>query len=517
MTDPARVLLIILDGFGDAPQAHGNAISQANMVFWEGLKKAHPWTTLKASGNSVGLPEGFQGNSEVGHFTMGSGRITYQSLEEINQAIKNGDFFENKALVKACQNVSDGKKALHLWGMISDEGVHSHINHLFALLELAKRENAFPIYIHAVLDGRDVPERSGEKYLKMLQKKNRELRLEGKAHIASMVGRYYAMDRDSNRDRTQKAYDLMVHGKGTSETDPLTALKNAYKNGAETDYYVPPIVFDPQGKNGRIKPGDSVICFNYRTDRSRQLTAAFVNKKFEHFMPDVHYVAMGPYTDLAPVAFPAPLITHNLGEVLAQHKIPQIRIAETEKYAHVTYFFNSQVEKPQPLEDRVLIDSPKCPSYADQPEMSARPLTQRAIQEIATQKYRFIAMNYANADLVGHSGDLKATIACCKVLDECLAKLIPAALENGYTVLVTGDHGNAEEMLYPNGEPCPAHSTNPVPLLIASPSKKSQLALSTKPSNGLSDIAPTVLALLRVKKPAEMTGNNLIKPVRLNS
>lgn len=533
-----RVLLIILDGFGEAPHdpatktgQAGNAITQAKMTFFEELKKNHAWTTLKASGNSVGLPEGFQGNSEVGHFTMGSGRITYQSLEEINQAINNREFFKNKALMEACQQVrsanTQGKKqALHLIGMISDEGVHSHINHLFALLEMAKREEAFPIYIHAVLDGRDVPERSAEKYIKMLQEKIHELNLNEpsdydgnpqKARLATMVGRFYAMDRDSNWERTQQAYDLMVHGKGTRASDPFTALQNAYSKLAaqnketDTDYYVPPIVFDPPEDSGRIKPGDSVICFNYRTDRARQLTDAFVNKKFEHFKighDQISFVAMGPYTELAPVAFPAPIITQNLGQILAQNNIPQLRIAETEKYAHVTYFFNSQVEKPQPLEDRVLIDSPKCHSYADQPEMSARPLTDRAIKEIATEKYGFIAMNYANADLVGHSGNLAATIQCCQILDECLARLVPAALEHGYTVLLTGDHGNAEEMLYPNGEPCPAHSTNPVPLVVMSPNSK--ITLKEDGDAGLKDIAPTILDLLNIEKPAEMKGTSLI-------
>ncbi|MDP2624822.1 MAG: 2,3-bisphosphoglycerate-independent phosphoglycerate mutase, partial [Candidatus Peregrinibacteria bacterium] len=344
MTEETRVLLIILDGFGEAPDSPGNAITQADMKYFKKLRAEYPWTLLKADGNAVGLPEGFQGNSEVGHFTIGSGRITYQSLEEIDRSIKNGEFFKMQLFVEACKKIKEAnkngkKRALHLLGMISDEGVHSHLKHLFALLEIAKAQKAFPVYIHGILDGRDVPERSAHLYLKQIQDKIEELGLNKpmgkggpiKARLASMVGRYYAMDRDTNWDRTQEAYDLIVNGKGTPGTDPIESLNDAYVKGAETDYYVPPVIFN---KHGTIKENDSVIFFNYRTDRARQLTDALLNKKFDQFKIehlDLNFVAMGPYTTLAPVAFPTAIIENNLSDVLSKNKIHQLRMAETEK------------------------------------------------------------------------------------------------------------------------------------------------------------------------------------------
>jgi 2,3-bisphosphoglycerate-independent phosphoglycerate mutase len=519
MTDSKRVLLMILDGFGEAPDDPGNAISQADMTFMKKLRDEHPWTLLKAAGNAVGLPNGYQGNSEVGHFTMGSGRITNQSLEEIDQSIKNGDFFEMESFVNACQLKK--KKALHLLGMISDEGVHSHLDHLFALLKLAKEQNAFPIYIHAILDGRDVPERSAHIYLKQIQDKIEEMGLNepmsdggpAKASIATMVGRYFAMDRDQNWVRTQEAYDLLIHGDGIKETDPIQAVQNAYDKGTETDYYVPPVIFN---EHGVLKEDDSVIFFNYRTDRTRQLTDALLNKKFEHFNTDhgdLNFVAMGPYTDLAPVAFPTPEIKDNLGDTLAKNKKFQLRMAETEKYAHVSYFFNSQMEDPRPMQDKFLVDSPKVPSYADTPEMSAKELTDELLEQLKREekeddKYSLLTVNYANADLVGHSGDLKAAIKACQTLDESLSRVIPEALKHDYTVLITADHGNAEEMLYDNGDACPSHTKNPVPfLLVANDSDKYKL----KEGKGLQDVAPTVLDLLDVPKPDLMTGESLLK------
>ncbi|MFA6435932.1 MAG: 2,3-bisphosphoglycerate-independent phosphoglycerate mutase [Candidatus Gracilibacteria bacterium] len=518
------VLLIILDGFGEAPPGPGNAITRANMTFYKQLRKNYPWTLLKCSGNAVGLPAGYQGNSEVGHFTIGSGRITWQSFEEINRSIRDKSFFKKKALVKACASIREAnkkgqKRALHLLGMISDEGVHSHIDHLFALLKLAKLEKTFPVYIHAILDGRDVPERSADKYLKMIQNKIKALGLDKplykggpkKASIATIVGRYFAMDRDTNWSRTKKAYDLYVHGKGIIEKNPLTAIKNAYENGAETDYYVPPIILDP---HGIFRKNDSVIFFNYRTDRSKQITDALLNKKFDHFKTDplnLNFVAMGPFTHLAPVVFPTPEIRHNLADVLSSHRLRQLRVAETEKYAHVTFFFNSQIETPYPLETRVLIPSPKCPSYAEKPEMSAPSVTHHLIDEIKKEKYPFIATNFANGDLVGHSGDVKAAIQCCKVLDECLSKIIPVALEHHYSIFLIADHGNVEQMLYPDGSVCPAHSTNRVPALFISEKNEAQTKkITLKKGKGLQDIAPTVLQLLGIKKPKEMTGENLI-------
>ena len=512
MTIDPRVLLIILDGFGEAPDNPGNAITRSSMTTMNSLKEKYPWTTLKAAGNAVGLPEGTQGNSEVGHFTIGSGRITFQSLEAINQSIKSGEFFKLDCLQKACELKE--KKALHLLGMISDEGVHSHLDHLFALLALAKEKKAYPIYIHAILDGRDVPERSADGYLEMIQDKIQELGLnepmhEGgpqKASIASIIGRYYAMDRDENWDRTETAYNLLIHGKGANENDPLSALNNAYKNGAETDYYVEPIILN---EHGTIRNDDSVIFFNYRTDRTRQLTDALVNKKFEHFAVNhgtINFVAMGPYTELAPVAFPAPIIKDNLADTLAHHNIPQLHLAETEKYAHVTYFLNSQIEDAKPLEDRDMVKSPKCPSCADQPEMSAEALTNLLITNLKKDKaYPFVVINYANTDLVGHAGEFDAAVTACQTIDHCLKRIIPAALKAGYTTLITADHGNAEKMLYDNGDPCPSHTTNPVPFILVSPETH-----KLKQGKGLQDVAPTVLDLLNLPKPDLMTGESLL-------
>lgn len=503
MTNDPRVLLIILDGFGEAPDSNDNAITQANMSFLNELKKIHPHTTLHASGNAVGLPEGVQGNSEVGHFTMGSGRITFQSLEAINRSIKNGDFFKNETLINAC-HVEPGK-AIHLIGMISDEGVHSHINHLFALMKLAQDQGASQIYIHGILDGRDVPERSAHIYIKALKDKIAEMGAAAAA-LATLIGRYYAMDRDENWDRTRAAYDLLIHGKGQHENDPFEALKNAYKKGTETDYYVPPIVLN---EKATIREGDSVIFFNYRTDRTRQLADAILNKKFEHFPVkalNLNGVVMGPYTTLVPVAFPAPLIRENLADTLAHHNLAQLHLAETEKYAHVTYFFNSQIETPKPLEVRLMVDSPKCASYAEKPEMSAKRLTKTLIEQLTkAPPYPFIVVNYANPDLVGHSGKFEAAVKACQTIDECLAQVIPAAINADYTVLITADHGNAEQMSYDNGEPCPAHTTNDVPLILIT---KNHAKLTS--GGGLQDIAPTILDLMNLAKPTSMTGNSLL-------
>ena len=510
-TEDKKVLLVILDGFGEGKATKGNAITQAKMPFFNGLKKDYPVTLLKASGNAVGLPAGYQGNSEVGHFTIGSGRITWQSFEAINQSIKDKSFFTKPELLKTIERAKKNKGAVHLVGMISDQGVHAHINHLFTLMKLAKAQNMNKIFIHCILDGRDVPERSAGEFIEQIKKKIKSLHC-GK--IATLIGRYYAMDRDSNWDRTQKAYELLVEGKGEGCSDAQKAIKKAYKEGAETDYYIPPYVIDPEGK---IKSGDSVIFFNYRTDRARQLTEVFVNKKFDQFErkhSSVNFVAMGPYTEKAPVVFPCPPIKNNLSEILSQHKMLQLRVAETEKYAHVTYFFNSQRENPNPGEDRLMIPSPKCPSYAEQPEMSAEGVTQKAISEIRKKKYAFIAMNYANPDLVGHSGNLKATIQSCAIIDKCFSRLIPEAIKNEYTILVTADHGKAEEMLYPDGSACPSHTTNKViGILVSSP----KLPYTLKKGKGLQDIAPTILELMGIQKPKEMTGQSLLEePLPIN-
>ncbi|EKD63631.1 MAG: hypothetical protein ACD_51C00244G0003 [uncultured bacterium] len=491
-----KVLLIVLDGFGigsrKAAKKTGNAIELANMKFEKSLRKKYPTVKLKAHGEAVGLPKGSMGGSEVGHFTMGAGRVVWQSLEQINREIRSGNFYKNKELLKAIRNCKKHNSALHLIGMISDEGVHSHLNHLFACLELAKRHKLNKVFIHAITDGRDVPERSAKKYIKQIQKRG------GK--IATIVGRYYAMDRDTNWKRTQKAYELFTKAEGFKEEDPLKAIDNAYKRGDDTDYYLEPMVLNPEG---RIKKHDSVIFWNFRTDRAKQLTQAFVDPKFKGFerrrVGNLVFICCGEYSKIAKVAFPAPDAKNNLGTILSKNKIRQLKVAETEKYAHVTFFFNSQDKEPYPLEDRILIPSPKVASYAEKPEMSAYKVTDTVVKELSKEKHGFIALNYANADLVGHSGKLKATIECCKHLDKCLAKVVPAARKHGYEVLLTADHGNADQMKYEDGSDMPAHSLNPVLCTLIS-DKKHKL----RKGKGLSAIAPTVLALLGINKPKEM-------------
>lgn len=519
ITKGEKVYLMILDGFGIGKKYKGNAIENAKMPFYRKLLKEYPHTKLKASGNAVGIPSGVMGNSEVGHFTMGAGRISFQSLELINQSIKNKSIYKNPAILEAFKKVEHTpKNAVHLLGMISDEGVHSHLNHLFALIEIASKFKKVPVYIHAITDGRDVAEKSAEKYIKMINKKIVQLGLDkpihkggpNKAQIATIIGRYYAMDRDNNWDRTQKAYDLYTLGKGTQETDPVKAIKNAYARGAETDYYIDPIILD---EHGTIKNKDSIIFFNFRTDRTKQLTWALTGEEKVGFKTDKklrpYLVCFGDYSKKAKIAFPTSKTKNNLPEVISKAGKTQLHIAETEKFAHVTFFFNSQNEKIWPKEKRILIPSPKCPSYADKPEMSARKITTAVIKEIAKEKFELIIQNFANPDLVGHSGEYKPAVKACEVIDECLTQIIPEALKHGYTILITADHGNSEYMINEKtGENWPAHTVNPVPLLVVSNSGKNG---KLRAGGGLEDIAPTILQIMKIKAPKEMTGVSLIK------
>jgi len=500
-----KIMLIIMDGYGEGKDYPGNAITRANAPFMETLRKKYKHTLVKTDSEDVGEPPHTQGGSEVGHFTIGAGRIVWQTLEEINQSIKSGEFFKDKFLREAAKNCEINNSAFHIFGMISDQGVHSDIHHLFALLKFAKMRGLKKVYIHAITDGRDVPEHSAKKYIEMIQKKIKEY---GIGKIATIIGRYYAMDRDTNWDRTKIAHDLYVSGKGTFEPNPMKAIDKAEKLGAETDYYIGPMLID---KNGLIKNEDSVIFFNYRTDRARQIAKAFIKRAFKDFEPskrvNPEFVCFGPYSNRAPVMFPAPIVKNNLNEVLVKNKIPQLRIAETEKYAHVTYFFNSQIKTQFPYEKWTLIRSPKCPSYADKPEMSAPEVTKKLISEIKNNDYGFILLNFANCDLVGHSGVFEATKKAVETLDVCLKQIVPIAQKLGYDILITGDHGNAEYMLYPNGDPCPSHTTNPTIFLVVSDKIKNP---KLRKGGGLKDIAPTVLKLLKVKQPKEMTGKSLI-------
>jgi 2,3-bisphosphoglycerate-independent phosphoglycerate mutase len=545
-----KVLLTILDGFGQAPEGPGNAVALAKTPNLDKLLAQYPHSTLQCTGEAVGLVEGAMGGSEVGHFTMGAGRIVPQFLLAINRAIKDGSFCENKALFGAFEYAKKSGRKLHLMGMISDEGVHSHIDHLFALLEWAKDENLEHVYIHCIGDGRDVEERSIKRYLKKIQAKISEL---GVGQITTIIGRYYAMDRDRNFDRTVVAYRMLTEGKtdlssGTSTnpaphganlispprrtpetekflssrakprdltdspselliTDPLAAVDHFYSDDPKlTDYYLPPAVLD---KNGLIETGDAVIFFNYRTDRTRQLTAAFTDPDFTEFpktVGDLHFVCMGPYSEVAPVAFDVPKIENNLAKVLSKNGIHQLRVAETEKYAHVTFFFNSQIEHAVPLEDRILVHSPKVPSYDQKPEMSAPEVTEKVLTALRDSHHQVIIVNYANGDLVGHSGSLEAAVKAVETLDDCIGKLHEQAMKSGYTLLLTADHGNCDDMLYPDGSQKPAHSMNPVMFLVADPEN----TIKSVHGGGLQEVAPTILKLLNIEKPAEMTGESLI-------
>ncbi len=501
------------DGWGYSEEATGNAVRQARVPVDERIMRGCPWTLLKCTGNAVGLPEGTQGGSEPGHLTMGAGRVVWQPFEEINQAIYSGSFYENPALLGAVENCVARDSSLHLMGLLSGEGIHGSTRHLYALLELARRRGLGRVYVHAFLDGRDVPERSARSFV---EETLRETKEKGAGRIASMVGRFYAMDRDSNWDRTMRAYDLLTLGEGFREADPVKAVDDAYARGDPTDYYVQPIVMVEGGRPvATVDDGDSVVFWNFRSDRARQLTYAFAKPDFDGFprrkFPRVHFVCMSVYDrrlDL-PAAFPQRSVSNNLAQVLAAHGLRQLRIAETEKYAHVTFFFNSQVEEPVRGEDRILVPSPKVPSYEEKPEMSAEEITDRLVPEIGRGVYDFILVNYANGDLVGHSANLGAGITACEVVDRCLGRVLDAALPRGYTVLVTGDHGNIETMFYPNGEPNPSHGTNPVPFVLVS-GDPVLMSAKLKTGMGLSCVSPTILALMGVEKPAEMTAEPVL-------
>jgi 2,3-bisphosphoglycerate-independent phosphoglycerate mutase len=440
---------------------------------------------------------------------MGAGRVVWQPLEIINRSINDESFFSNNVLLESLANVQHHNSALHLMGLFSDEGVHATTKHLYALLKLAKEHKLNNVFIHCFLDGRDVPEKSAHDFLIATEKKIRE---GGVGKIASMIGRYYAMDRDKNWNRTKEAFDLLINGKGHKSSSPDQALLEAYERGDESDYYVKPIIITDETTNqpvATIKENDSVIFYNFRTDRTRQLTSLLTNRCAPTNLqpPKIHFVCMTRYEEdfKLPFAFEQTKVTHNLGKVLAQNDIRQLRIAETEKYAHVTYFFNSEEEKPNSKEDRILIPSPKVPSYAQKPEMSAREITEKAIPKIQEKRYDFILINFANADLVGHSGNYKATIKAVEVVDECVGKIVDTVLELDGTVILTGDHGNAEEMLYANGEEKPAHTTNKVTLSVIGNHLTHELH-----EGEMQDVAPTILKLLDIPVPKEMTGKSLI-------
>ena len=506
---------MVRDGWGYTEEARGNAVYLADTPNNDAYIETYPWTLLRCTGNAIGVPEGTQGGSEPGHLTMGAGRVVWQPLEEINRSIMDGGFYENEVFVDAIGRLRESGGKLHLMGLHSDQGIHGTTTHLYALLELARRHGLDEVYIHCFLDGRDVPERSAKKYLRETLRQTEKM---GVGKVASLVGRYYAMDRDTNWDRTKKAYDLLTLGEGHKEADVFRAIENAYERGDETDYYVRPIVIvDGEGRPvATIDDGDTVMFWNFRSDRARQMTYSLTQPELDKFhrrkAPRVDFVCMSVYDqhlDL-PVVFPQRKVMNNLGKVLSGQGLRQLRIAETEKYAHVTFFFNSQVEDPYPGEDQILVPSPKVPSYKEKPEMSANEITERLIPEIRRGAYHFILVNYANGDLVGHSASLQAGIRACEAVDRCVGRVVDAGLEEGYAVIVTGDHGNIETMFYPDGTPNPSHGTNPVPFILVSEDPELRNA-NLRSGLGLSSVAPTVLSLMGVDRPQEMTGENIIE------
>lgn len=506
--------LIILDGWGISNCKKYNAIEQANIQNFRRLLEIYPNTALRANGLDVGLPEGQMGNSEVGHLNIGAGRIVYQDLTRITRDIQNGDFFKNEALVYALEKAKTEGKALHIMGLLSDGGVHSHITHLYALLEMAKRFNLPHVYIHVFLDGRDTPLANALVYIKELEEKILELNT-GK--IATVSGRYYAMDRDKRWERTEQAYNAIVLGEGVKADSAVKAVEASYIL-KETDEFVrPTVIIDSKGEPvGTVKEGDSIIFFNFRPDRARQLTKAFVDKDFEGFKRRkgyfrVNFVCMTRYDDEiidVKVAYEPEIIKNTLGEIISRNKMKQLRIAETEKYAHVTYFFNGGEEKPFPGEDRILIPSPKVPTYDLKPEMSAYEVTETVIEKINNKEYDFIVLNYANPDMVGHTGNYEAAVKAVEFVDDCLNKVITAIDEQNGTAIIVSDHGNCEQMAYyETGEPYTAHSSNKVPFILVSRKLKD---CSLREGGILADIAPTILDIFAIEKPEEMTGSSLI-------
>lgn len=505
--------LIILDGWGCAGKGPGNTFCLVSTPSFQNLLDRYPDTTLTASGEVVGLPAGQMGNSEVGHLNIGAGRVVYQDITRIIKAVRDGEFFKNPVFNEAMRYARDSGAALHIFGLVSDGGVHSHMTHLYALLEMAANYHLPKVFLHAFLDGRDVPPSSAKEYIGAVEKKFAEL---GTGAVSTLQGRFYAMDRDKRWDRVEKAYHAIVNGEGVKEPSAIKAIDHSYANGVTDEFMVPTVIVDDQGRpKGQVKPGDVVIFYNYRSDRAREITHAFTDPDFKDFerpggYPDVHYVCMTQYdvTIKAPVAFPPQSLAHTLGEVLAEHGLKQLRIAETEKYAHVTFFFNGGVEKPNPGEERILIPSPKVSTYDLKPEMSANEVTDAVLEQVAADKFDVIILNYANPDMLGHTGKIDATMKAIQTVDTCLGRVVKAVVDKGGALLVTADHGNAEKMLDDDGKvPHTAHTVNPVPFILVDDDCIGRILQS---GGSLQDIAPTMLALLGIDKPPEMTGHSLL-------
>ncbi|WP_339060392.1 2,3-bisphosphoglycerate-independent phosphoglycerate mutase [Tepidibacillus marianensis] len=510
MTRPKPVALIVLDGFGLRDEVRANAVAQANKPNFDRFWKDFAHTQLGASAHSVGLPEGQMGNSEVGHLNIGAGRVVYQELTRVSKSIEEGTFFKNEVFLNAIHHVKEKNKKLHLYGLVSDGGVHSHIKHLFALLELAKREEVKDVYIHAFLDGRDVAPDSAIEYIRQLQEKMNEL---GVGQIATIQGRYYAMDRDKRWERTEKAYRAMVYGEGPQYTDPIKAIRESYEKSVFDEFVMPTVIVDNNDQPvGVIEDEDAVIFFNFRPDRAIQISQVFTNSDFrgfdrgENFPQNVYYVTLTHFSESVDgyVAYKPTNLDNTLGEIVSRNGLKQLRIAETEKYPHVTYFFSGGREAEFEGETRILIPSPKVATYDLQPEMSAYKLTDAVVKEIEEEKQDVIILNFANPDMVGHSGKLEPTIKAIEAVDENLGRVVNAILEKDGVALITADHGNADLMEDDQGNPVTSHTTNPVPFIVTR--KDVQL----REGGVLADIAPTMLKFLGIDQPEEMTGKSII-------
>jgi len=510
MSRPKPVALIILDGFGLRSEEQGNAVAHAKKPNYDRYWSTYPHTTLTACGEAVGLPEGQMGNSEVGHLNIGAGRIVYQDLTRISKSIRDGEFYDNTTLIGAVRYAKENGKKLHLYGLLSDGGVHSHINHLFALLALAKKEGLDDVYIHAFLDGRDVAPDSAKRYMEQLQNKIAEV---GVGRIATVQGRYYAMDRDKRWERTEKSYRAMVYGEGPQYTDPMQAIIESYEKSVFDEFVMPTVIVKPDGSPvGLVESGDAVVFFNFRPDRAIQLSQVFTNKDFRGFdrgdkcPTDLYYVCLTLFSETVEgfVAYKPKDLDNTLGEVVAQQGLKQLRIAETEKYPHVTFFFSGGRDVELPGETRILIPSPKVATYDLQPEMSAYEVAAAAVAEIEAERQDVIILNFANPDMVGHSGLLAPTVKAIEATDDCLGKVVEAIVAKGGVVCITADHGNADVVTNPDGTRNTAHTTNPVPFIVV------RSGVTLREGGILADIAPTLLDLLQVQQPEQMTGKTII-------
>jgi 2,3-bisphosphoglycerate-independent phosphoglycerate mutase len=507
------VILIVLDGWGINRNKEGNAIALAQAPVYRGLINDCPHTELRASGEAVGLPDGQMGNSEVGHLNLGAGRVVYQDSTRISKAIREGEFFKNPVLVSAMESARQSGGTLHLMGLLSDGGVHSRLDHIFSMFDMVKAHGITNVFFHAFLDGRDTAPSSAIEFIAKLEDHLVKI---GIGKIATVSGRYYAMDRDKRWERVQKAYEALVAGEGIRKYSASEAVDQSYENGRTDEFMLPTVILDLKTHRplASIKDGDTVIFCNFRSDRAREITRALTDRDFQGFKRDLvpklsSFVCLTTYDETfdLPVAFAPVRLTNILGEVLSVIGIRQLRIAETEKYAHVTFFFNGGEEPPFPLEDRVLVPSPRdVATYDKKPEMSAREITDKLVEHILSREYGFILVNYANPDMVGHTGIIEAAIKAVEVLDECLGKVLRVAQETGARVLITADHGNLEVMKDPvTGQPHTAHTTDPVPFILVGEKVK------LRDGGLLADVAPTVLDLLGIDKPAEMTGKSLIQ------